>query len=60
MNYRCWMAGFRVVEIPITFADRRVGVSKISRRIVWEALWMVWRLAFANFFRRHPHRRPVA
>ncbi len=60
MNYRCWMAGFRVVEIPITFADRRVGVSKISRRIVWEALWLVWRLALANFFRRHPRQRPVA
>lgn len=60
MNYRCWMAGFRLVEIPITFTDRRVGVSKISRRIVWEALWMVWRLAFANAFRRRPHRRPAA
>jgi len=60
MNYRCWMAGFRLVEIPITFTDRRVGVSKISRRIVWEALWMVWRLAFANAFRRRPHPRPAA
>ncbi len=59
MNYRCWMAGFRVVEIPITFKDRRAGVSKISRRIVWEALWMVWRLAFANAFRRRPHQRPA-
>ena len=60
MNYRCWMEGCRVVEIPITFTDRRVGVSKISRRIVWEALWMVWRLAFANSFRRQPRQRPAA
>jgi len=60
MNYRCWMAGFRIVEIPITFVDRRVGVSKISRRIVWEALWMVWRLAAAHGFRRRPKARPGA
>ena len=60
MNYRCWMAGFRIVEIPITFVDRQAGVSKISRRIVWEALWMVWRLALTHGFRRHPRRRPTA
>jgi len=60
MNYRCWMAGFRLVEIPITFVDRRVGVSKISRRIVWEALWMVWRLAAAHGFRRRPKARSAA
>ena len=34
--------GFRVVEVPITFADRRVGRSKMSRAIVLEALWKVW------------------
>ncbi|MCX7825098.1 MAG: polyprenol monophosphomannose synthase [Verrucomicrobiae bacterium] len=60
MNYRCWMAGFRLVEIPITFVDRRVGVSKISRRIVWEALWVVWRLAAAHGFRRRTKPRPAA
>ncbi len=44
MSYKCWRKGFRIVEIPITFVDRRAGVSKMSRRIVWEAAWMVWRL----------------
>jgi len=36
--------GFKVVEVPITFVDRRVGQSKMSRRIVAEALWMVWKI----------------
>jgi dolichol-phosphate mannosyltransferase len=44
MSYKCWRKGFRIVEIPITFVDRRAGVSKMNRRIVWEAAWMVWRL----------------
>jgi dolichol-phosphate mannosyltransferase len=44
MSYKCWRKGFRIREIPITFVDRRAGVSKMNRRIVWEAVWMVWRL----------------
>lgn len=44
MNYHCWKRGFRIKEIPIMFVDRQVGVSKMSRRIVWEAMWMVWAL----------------
>jgi dolichol-phosphate mannosyltransferase len=44
MSYRCWRRGFRIKEIPIVFTDRRVGVSKMSRRIIWEAAGMVWRL----------------
>ncbi len=44
MNYHCWKRGFRIKEIPIVFTDRQVGVSKMSRRIVWEAMWMVWAL----------------
>jgi dolichol-phosphate mannosyltransferase len=46
LTYRALRRGFRVVEIPITFADRRVGQSKMSRRIVAEALWMVWKIRF--------------
>ena len=41
MTYRAHAAGFRVVEIPITFVDRRVGGSKMSRGIVLEAIWKV-------------------
>jgi dolichol-phosphate mannosyltransferase len=46
LTYRAMKRGFRVVEIPITFVDRRVGQSKMSRRIVAEALWMVWKIRF--------------
>ncbi len=55
MSYKAWMKGFRVREIPITFADRHAGQSKMSGHIVSEALWMVWSLAFSHGFRRKPH-----
>ena len=54
MSYKAWMKGFRVREIPITFADRHAGQSKMSGHIVREALWMVWSLAFSHGFRRKP------
>lgn len=44
MSYRAWKRGFRLVEIPIIFFDRTEGVSKMSKKIVREAIWMVWRL----------------
>ncbi len=44
MNVRAWKKGFRIVEIPIVFVDRTEGSSKMSKRIVREAVWMVWRL----------------
>ena len=40
-TYRALRAGFRVVEVPITFADRRGGTSKMSPAIVIEAIWRV-------------------
>lgn len=48
LSYKCWKKGFRIVEIPITFTDRRVGVSKMSKRIIREAVWMVWRLRWGD------------
>ena len=44
MSFRAWKKGFRIVEIPIVFVDRTEGQSKMSKRIVREAIWMVWRL----------------
>ena len=44
-TYRAVRAGFRVVELPITFTDREVGTSKMSRAIVLEAIWRVPYLA---------------
>jgi dolichol-phosphate mannosyltransferase len=41
MTYRALREGFRVVELPITFVDRTVGGSKMSRAIVLEAVWKV-------------------
>ena len=44
MNYRAYCKNYRIKEIPIVFYERRVGDSKMSKHIVWEAIWMVWRL----------------
>jgi len=52
MSFKCWKKGFRIKEIPIIFVDRRAGVSKMNRRIVWEAAWMVWRLRLLDLFGR--------
>ncbi|MDQ3537367.1 MAG: polyprenol monophosphomannose synthase [Actinomycetota bacterium] len=41
MALRTWRLGFRIVEVPITFVERTAGASKISRAIVFEALWRV-------------------
>jgi len=46
LNYHCWKRDFRIKEIPIMFVDRQVGVSKMSKKIIWEAMWMVWTLRF--------------
>jgi dolichol-phosphate mannosyltransferase len=46
MSYRAWRKGCRIVEIPIVFTDRVEGQSKMSKRIVREAVWMVWSLRF--------------
>ena len=48
VNFLCWKKKFRIKEIPIVFVDRRVGISKMSRKIIWEAAFMVWRLRFMN------------
>jgi dolichol-phosphate mannosyltransferase len=50
MNFKTWRKGFRVCEIPIVFVDRRIGESKMSKHIVYEAVWMVWRLKFRSLF----------
>jgi dolichol-phosphate mannosyltransferase len=46
MSFRAWRKNFRIVEIPIVFVDRTEGTSKMSKAIVREAVWMVWRLRF--------------
>jgi dolichol-phosphate mannosyltransferase len=52
MTYRANLAGARIREVPITFRDRRVGLSKMSRRIIVEALVVVCQLRFEAIVRR--------
>jgi len=52
LTFRAARAGFRVEEVPIVFVDRRVGHSKMSRRIVLEAVRKVWSIRFSAFARR--------
>jgi dolichol-phosphate mannosyltransferase len=54
MTYKVWRLGLPIKEIPITFVDRRAGVSKMDRRIVWEAAWLVWRLRFMRLMGQLP------
>jgi len=44
MNFKAWKAGFSLYEIPIIFTDRVAGSSKMSKKIIREAIWMVWKL----------------
>ena len=52
MSYKAWRKGFRIAEIPIVFLDRRYGTSKMSRHIVREAFFMLWRLRLRSLFNR--------
>jgi dolichol-phosphate mannosyltransferase len=56
-TFHAWRQGFRIREIPIVFVDRRAGVSKMNRRIVWEAIFLVWRLGLTRWLRRSPRPR---
>ena len=44
--------GFKIVEIPILFIDRRAGESKMSKKVVYEAYFMVWKLKLKSIFGR--------
>src|SRR5438270_324187 len=48
MTWRAVKAGFRVEEVPIVFVDRRVGQSKMSKKIFVEALTLVWKLRLSG------------
>jgi dolichol-phosphate mannosyltransferase len=57
VTHAAWMKGFRIVEIPIIFEDRRSGYSKMNKDIATEALRIVWKLALRCHFRRRPMKR---
>ncbi len=50
MNFKAWKKGFRIKEIPIVFVDRLVGSSKMSKKIIREAIFEVWRLRISSLF----------
>ncbi|KAB2908271.1 MAG: polyprenol monophosphomannose synthase [Ignavibacteriales bacterium] len=52
MNFKAWKKGFKLDEIPIIFFDRFQGTSKMSKKIVYEAVFMVWKLRFGSMFGR--------
>ncbi len=54
MTHRAWMKGFTIAETPIVFEERRSGESKMSNKIIFEALGEVWRLLFSARCRRSP------
>jgi dolichol-phosphate mannosyltransferase len=63
MTHTTWRLGFRIVDVPITFEERRSGHSKMNKAIVREALLMVWKLWFRHRLRRRAgavHPRSVA
>lgn len=50
INFKAWRTGARMIEIPIVFVDRRSGISKMSKNIIWEAAGLVWKLRLAQLF----------
>ncbi len=49
LTVRAWYLGFKIVEIPIVFWERRKGASKMSKQIIWEAAWRVWKFRYEGF-----------
>jgi dolichol-phosphate mannosyltransferase len=52
LKLRAWRKGFQLLEIPIVFTERETGDSKMSKRIVLEAVWKVWKLRLLDLFGR--------
>ncbi|MCK7523198.1 MAG: hypothetical protein MZV64_38765 [Ignavibacteriales bacterium] len=50
MTFKAWKKGFKIKEIPIIFVDRVKGKSKMSKKIVREAVTMVWKLRIQKYF----------
>ena len=48
LKLRAWRTGAKLREVPFVFTERRSGDSKMSRRILWEAAWRVWKLRFLD------------
>lgn len=51
MNFRTWIKNFKIAELPIIFIDRTIGESKMSKQIMYEAIFMVWKLRIWKLLR---------
>lgn len=51
MKFKFFKKGFKILEIPILFVERRAGVSKMSKKVVYEAMIMVWKLKLKSIFK---------
>jgi len=54
MKFTTWKMGYKIVEIPIIFTDRKLGASKMTGGIFNEALWGVLRMKLRSIFTRYP------
>jgi dolichol-phosphate mannosyltransferase len=52
IHFYTYFKGFKIKEIPIVFTERRTGNSKMSKKIVWEAFWLVWKLGLRRLIKR--------
>jgi len=52
MNFKAWKKRFKICEIPIVFSDREVGSSKMSKKIIREAIWVVWKLKISSMLNK--------
>lgn len=52
MTFKAWKKGFKLKEIPIIFMDRQSGTSKMNKKIIREAVFMVWKLRIRSIFNR--------
>ena len=52
LKLRAWRAGYALCEVPIVFTERDIGESKMSRSIIVEAVWRVWKLRLLDLFGR--------
>lgn len=51
LHFRAWKAGFKLKEVSIIFRERQEGVSKMSKKIMREAMWRVWAIKIRSLFR---------
>jgi dolichol-phosphate mannosyltransferase len=56
MKFTAWKLGYKIVEVPIIFTDRKLGASKMSGGIFNEALWGVLRMKSRSIFTKYPRR----